>query len=527
MKPSTVAGLAFVLAAASALPLQAAKKYIFTSWEFGDATPAEVLEMGDAFDKTACDGVALNVAASCCGRRAIPDDPNWKYSDLEKLEADFRGFARHRSLRESFVFVDTAPRKRFDWKDAKAWATFANNLGLFARLAKRGGVKGLLTDFEDYFRQEQYILKPGDGMEFPEACRLARKRGAEIFDPVFREYPDITILMYQLLTERREYGWVDDPVALVREKLDLWPAFVNGMFDVLPESAKIIDGNEGYGYIAQAGNKDFFISATAQLVRLMPLIAKENRAKYRSQVSVSFGLYVDAYSMTNSSSGWYLGPVRGKRTNHLEDNLRQATACCDEYVWFWGEHGFWVDWPKRIINWTWEEMHPWNQTLDGNFDLLCRAVKDPARCIQEERARQQAAGTFAELVKEQPAMDASNHVYHRVVGCGTDELYGLEVFVRGKAAAGDVYFQRDGAWRYDLGKFRFSFGKPDADGWRRERRSCAWRTVRTTSSSSCAASMATNASRLNSRTFPASASADYPFRRGYAILSPYGRVKDR
>jgi len=451
--------------AATGLAQGAGKKLIYTSWEFDAATPAQVLEMADAFDKTAYDGVAINVAVAACNRRPISDDPGWKYSDVEKFEADLRQIVKHRSLRESLVFLATAPQKRLAWTDDRAWAAFANNMGVFARLAKRSNMKGLLTDFEDYYKQGQYNLKPSDNMTYAEACKLARRRGSEIFAPVFREYPDITILMYQLLTENREYGSSDDPVAIMKEKLDLWPAVVNGMFDVMPDTAKIVDGNEGFGYTGQAARGDFYFSTAAQLVRVLPMIARENRAKYRSQVSVSFGLYVDGYCyFTNSASSWYLGPVRGKRINHFEDNLRQAMSCADEYVWLWAEHGYAVDWPKRTLDFG-PKFKRWNELMDGNLDLVCRGVKDPDGLVSELYAQKKADGTYVELATK-PTPDEHGHVYHGISPVYVSGWYGLRVRGRGKATHGWVYFRHNGEMRYKCGNVRFRFGAPDPEGWR-------------------------------------------------------------
>ena len=46
---TTIAVFAVVIAAANA---DAAKKYIFSSWELGDSTPQEILAHADEFDKT-------------------------------------------------------------------------------------------------------------------------------------------------------------------------------------------------------------------------------------------------------------------------------------------------------------------------------------------------------------------------------------------------------------------------------------------------------------------------------------------
>lgn len=55
---------------------------------------------------------------------------------------------------------------------------FAKNVAVMARLAKRGGLKGVITDFEDYWKQKQYRYDAGkDGGTYASACKLARQRG--------------------------------------------------------------------------------------------------------------------------------------------------------------------------------------------------------------------------------------------------------------------------------------------------------------------------------------------------------------
>jgi len=444
---------------------QAAKKYIFSSWGIGESTPAQILRCADMFDKTGGDGVALNLGVSVPGYRRfyvsglIPLD----YARVVTLADTLRDIAKHPSLKESMLYVNTAPTNRLAWKDDRAWASFASNMGVAARLAKAGNFKGLVTDFEDYWRQNQYdFLSARDG-DYHAAWKLARKRGAQVFGAVFDAFPEAVILSFQLLASEAEYGRSDDPRAVMLEKEDLFPAFVNGILDVLPPEARIVDGCEGLGYHGEASRGDFYRTAKAQLIGALPLVAKENRDKYRAQLSVSFGMYMDAYIVPEGNP-YYFGPVRGKRINHFEDNLRQATECCDEYIWFWGENGFFVDWPKNIRNW--EKTKVWNETYDGDFDQMCRGIKDPIALVREEFARRTADGTLKNLVDSVPKAGEKGGIHYRTNRVETDGWYGVCVKGRGKALWGKNYFQCGGDWRYELGAFRMTFGKPDADGWR-------------------------------------------------------------
>ena len=478
----TVASILFGLCAVSAF---AAKRYIFSSWELGDVTPWEILAHADEFDKTGCDGISFCLRSILPGARVlntchVMEEPRWTDAELDSLAPVFTELAKHPSMRHSFFGINTAPRKsRLAWDDDAAWRLYADNIAAVARLARKVGIDGILTDFEDYWKKRQFRFADNDP-DWETTKRLARQRGREVFGGVFKAYPEIVVLSFQLLTTSTEYSRSADPVAIMEEKRDLWPSFVNGILDVLSPKAKLVDGNESFGYLAKASENAFYRSVRDQLVGVLPLVAEENRAKYRAQLSVSYGLYVDSYSCATNSQ-WYLGPVRGKRITHIEDNLRQATESADEYVWFWGEKGFWIDWPEDLKtaewrdvgkrSWSekyftgeWGRIKPWNETLDGNFDLLLRGVKNPSLCVREEYARQIGDGSYKNLFTGvlAPLESATNgNVYACVKGLSVDGWYGVKVKGRGEVVRGDVYFQMNGAWRWKLGSVRLDFSEID------------------------------------------------------------------
>ena len=481
----------------TAVPVEGAKKYIFTSWELGDVSPEEVLLMAAEFDKTVCDGVALYPETSLRGYdarrpRPVMTDPGVCDEEIAYLEPTLRAIVRHPSLRESMLSFCLAPTNRMDWQDAAAWRRAGENLAAFARLAKRSGLKGFIIDGEDYWGQRQFFYRPGiDRGDYRTLCRAARQRARDLCAPVFRAYPEITILSFQLLSIRADYHTGDDLVGRMVEMRDLLPSFVNGVLDVMPPGAKIVDGNEDGGYHAEAERRDFYKRATEERSIVLPLVAKENRAKYCAQVSVGFGLYMDSYT-SSTNSGWYKGPARGKRINRFEDNLRQATLCTDEYVWFWGERGFWINWPADLKersgnrswrtsgdgSWKskyfggmpgWDVIRPWRETMDGDFDLMARGVKEPVRCVREQRARQIADGTFVNLAKGPGAsvnLKADGPGSARLTNLAIDGWYGVRVWGCGEIVRGNVYFQHHGSWRWGLGAVRLAFGASDADGWR-------------------------------------------------------------
>lgn len=478
---------AVVAAAASG----ATKKYIFAGWDIGDASPQEILEHADKFDASGCDGVAVGIASAFPSagqdirkRLHVAELPRWRDEDVSSLKPVLKEFGNHRGLRHSFLRVNLAPRKvRLAWTDDTAWALFADNLATAARLAKEVSFDGLVVDPEDYQNKRQHKHAEGD-LPWEETKALARRRGREVFGKVFAEYPDATVLSFMLLTADSAYARTSDAAARMESKRDLWPSFVNGLLDAMPPTAKIVDGNENCGYLAKASECDFYRSVRDQLVGVLPLVAPENRAKYRAQMSVGFGLYLDSYVLSTNST-YYFGPVRGKRITHFEENLRQATECADEYVWFWGERGFYVDWPidlkeksgdrwrssgggtwrRKYFEGSWGRIKPWRETVDGDVDLVMRGVKDPARCVREESVWQKESGDFRNLysgmLKEAPAVLQTA----RVSNVAVDGWYGVTVCGRGDVLRVRAHFQGQKGWRWDLGEFQMEFAAAQTDGW--------------------------------------------------------------
>ncbi len=464
------------------------KKYIFASWELGDVTPQEILAHVDAFDRTGCDGVSYQLRAVLPGAtpqrpRRIMEKPLWTDEELGSLAPVFLKLAEHPSMRHSFFGVNTAPRNaRFRWDDDEAWGVFAANMATLARFARKVGVPGIITDFEDYWRKRQYYWAEGDPA-YEEALRLARRRGREVFKGVFDAFPDVTILSFHLFTNDWEYPRVRDPKSLMTAKRDLFPAFLNGLLDVMPPTAKLVDGFER-SYAAKSSKSTFYRIVRDQRQGILPLVEPENRAKYKTQHSVGFGLFVDAYSDSmKTNSVYYLDAVRGKRSTHLEENLRQATECADEYVWFWGQRGFWIDWPedlkapewrdvfgvswrKKYVDGKWGRIRPWRETLDGDFDLILRGVKDPDGCARVEYERQMAEGRLSNVGPSAPSVAADGRITIRVGGLAVGDWYGVALKMKGDAGGDELWFRFMGKERWRNGPVCLRFGSPDEAGWR-------------------------------------------------------------
>lgn len=468
---SVVVGAGLAYAGFAASPFSAVqKKYIGHGWDLLGMTPREVLAHADAFDKTGLDGVTLVINATLADGRAIShtrimNDPPWPRDRLKDQIAVFKDIVKHPSLRESFITSFWAPVKRLAWTDDAAWANFAANMATVAWLAKEGGLRGILVDAEDYPRSRQYNVMPGDPA-YDETAALARRRGAEVFRAIFAEYPDVTFLSFWLLSQNTSYFAVPEPIAAAKAKGDLWPWFVNGMLDVIPPTARFVDGNEhAYRYEAEKGA--FYRSACEQRTGALGLVAPENRPKYLAQLRAGFGLYLDAY-INPANSPWYFGPVDGSRLNHYHRNLEQATAAADEYVWVYGEQKAWVKWAGTKSDFNGRET--WDEALPGLDDMML-GVRDPVRLLRQRTAALRAAGKLVNLAKvsDVPWRDdkqaqgeygrEGGAVFLKGVGNGCyvvevegrpGDLFGIRFKYKGAGGSSTVYWQKDRKWQWHL-----------------------------------------------------------------------------
>jgi len=126
--------------------------------------------------------------------------------------------------------------------------------------------------------------------------------------------------------------------------------------------------------------KDFLTAKTKIYNWYLPLIAPENRGKYLSQVMTGFGLYLDMY-INKKGSDWYFGDIDGSRLEYLRRNAAQALSATDEYIWFWGERGMWIDWNETTMKRIQKGARTgrWAELIPGGLNECLSLLKDP-RC---------------------------------------------------------------------------------------------------------------------------------------------------
>ena len=375
-------------------------KYVAFAWEFNSTSAKDLLDLADEFDKTPLDGVGIKprAVAEVNGKKTVLSYRHFMHQEAWPKEAFadqipvFKKLTAHKSMKHCFLNSFAAPRTRISWTDDAEWERIAKSMRTVAWLAKQGGLKGLTIDPEDYRNAFQFTRMAGE-MEYDELCRLVRRRGREVFAPVFEEYPDITLHFFWFMSHvnyyiRRDGG---DPVRMARIDEALWPAFLNGIIDVLPPEASINDGDEE-SYRHTAANNGYRNGAYLFHCVYPKLVSPENLGKYRRQVKYAPAVYMEMYVNPKGSS-WYKAPTGSSRLETLRRDLRQAGDVCGGYIWFWGERRTWVDhgkgWSKgdhRILDTTWA------RELPGLFRAMEWARDPKSLCDREFAALEKSGG---------------------------------------------------------------------------------------------------------------------------------------
>ena len=388
------------------------KKFIAFGWEFNVyKDPAFILANADLFESTGIDGVGFypfGTNAVGATIRSVMHDDIWKREYFAPQVPIYRALTAKKGFRHSFLKCFHAPTNHIAWTDDAHWRKIAGSMETAAWLAKSGGMKGLCIDHEDYKGAEQFTRHEGE-LPYPELCALVRSRARQIFSGVFREFPDAVVLSYWFLSGCKSYFDAADPLALMSDKGDLWPAFFNGMLDAMPPTARFVDGNEtAYSF----EDRDFLLSSVQQRDRVIGVVDPANRDKYRAQLRVGFGLYLDSYvnpatKPDGTKNFFYKGPVNGSRLAHFEKNASAAAYAASEYVWLWGEKLCWTPWRTKVLKWL-GGGKTWEQALPGLADVLTM-IKDPDGFLVSRRERLLREGGFTELVSN-PACDPATNL---------------------------------------------------------------------------------------------------------------------
>lgn len=316
---------------------------------------------------------------------------------------------------DNYLLVKLNPGN-VDWMDQAGWNTIVQHYRVAARLAKAGGLRGLLLDFEPYtapYRQFQYSRQAqAADHSFLEYKTIVRSRGRAVMQAIAEEFPDIELCTYFLLSyliDDHPYrgpspaGRSDADWCMAGHSYGLIPAFVDGMLDVAPPEITLIDGCEN-GYWFQS-DQPFKQCAEGVRGRAALLLSPANREKYRSQIRVAFPIYLDAIHPTLAGR-YTLQPKRTDRLNLFQRNFHAAAKFGDGLVWLYGEHGRW--WPEagEEALWKGKDTYPhWEQQIPGLSAALQSVVQTSFKEAEQRDIRLEAD---SEIQQDTSAKNAGN-----------------------------------------------------------------------------------------------------------------------
>lgn len=339
------------------------KKLIATGWDRADTE--RLRQNLELMEKRPFNGIVLDAVGKVDEKTRKPIrfafiNEEWKREWWQSCVNDLRE-CKFKRFTDNFLGFGANPGT-VDWFDDAGWKNIVEHWRIAAWVAKQGGLKGILFDPEPYTPPHatfSYFAQPErDKHTFNEYCAKARERGRQVMEAVASEFPDITLFCYFLLSiNGSATGQADPRPVLAGMGYGLLPAFVDGWLDVAPPTVTIVDGCESaylYNSVSQYLESAVLIKGACQ-----ELISPENRAKYRAQVQVSFGIYLDAYWNPIGTSRWIVDSKDRPRIEQLRANVSTALRVADEYVWIYGEQYRWFPTPnKRVKEQSWDEVLP-------------------------------------------------------------------------------------------------------------------------------------------------------------------------
>lgn len=397
------------------VPGEMPKKCIGLYFDIMDTTPSNILANADQFavNTPYLDGVAIGlrniVVESADGsivttqfHRIMSPRDRWTREAVKDQIPYLKEIVKKPCLKESLLLFWMSPTRghRIDWTDDKGWANFAENMASVAWLAKVSGLKGLLIDPEEYGAQggqaPQYVHNHLDP-PYETCVKLARQRGREVFSAIYREFPDAVILSLWFMSKFDfwlEKGRQMFPRESVAQSGELMQHFMNGILDVLPEEARIVDGFERY--TGSAVDSAYLADHVTASTTALSLVEPENIRKFRSQVYFGSGHYLEMYVQNqNPKSLWYFGPVNGSRLEHLRLNMEQAFRSATEYIWLYGERA------GKLFNWRdghYAKQKTWEEVIPG-FTETVMLAKDPVGYAARRKAALAKDGKLVNLAK--------------------------------------------------------------------------------------------------------------------------------
>ncbi|HUS10969.1 MAG TPA: hypothetical protein VMZ30_10920 [Pyrinomonadaceae bacterium] len=321
----------------------APRKLIWTGWDI--PTPAMFRTNIADFEKLAVfDGSGIIPTRHTSSgpielASEVFTNAHWNWDEFEKSVSDLRS-AKVVRCTNNFLLV-TANPGNVDWFNDEGWAEITTHWMLLARLARKGGLSGLIFDPEPYRKPWSQFLYSNNNAgtnSFVQTQIKARERGRQVMRAITTEYPNMTVFAYRLFSDLFRLPDSGKQIsALQTDRFGLLPAFINGWCDTMPPTITLVDGNEAAFRYTKTHQ---YSAAFTKLKTRSPLfLSEENREKLRSQMLVSHGIYLDillpGYEAPIDLEG--ISPA-----NHVVTFASAALDASDGFVWVYGEKGtFW------------------------------------------------------------------------------------------------------------------------------------------------------------------------------------------
>jgi hypothetical protein len=302
------------------------------------------------------DGVSVHVGLS----DVFNPEP---FSDAAKDQARANGKLfkqiRFAKWKYNFLAVLIDQRKPL-WFDEGYWTNVARNWALAAKFAKQIGMVGICLDPEGYgvypvqshWRSSWWMKTEKTTHTEKEYLDIARKRGQQVGEAVFKEFPEIVLWGY--------YAWSFGA--------DLMGAFCNGILDVIPPKAKLVDGDEWSGYCAKS--EAAYDRMADRNKTGCGMLDKRLLSKHKAQGGFAPAFYMDAYARPEASQCLIPDINKAKSKMHFfKDNMKCAKRkATGGHIWIYGEKNTWWTPPEKALREmaksgkkptpTWEEAIP-------------------------------------------------------------------------------------------------------------------------------------------------------------------------
>ena len=222
------------------------------------------------------------------------------------------------------------------WLSDSKWKIILENTRKVSKAVKLSKAKGVLFDPEYYYKNPdadpwKYKAELYNGLTYQQVSAIVKKRGIQFIKALESEKPDIKVLsiwLFGLIVEQLKHK----PLEQIGQALLL--PFVEGMLTGKGKKSVIIDGNESAYWYKTADQ--FFESGNMLRTKGKSLLPKTPKV---TSIQVAQCLYYDGiYDLLPHKK---INSSLQEKEKWFSDNLYNALAATDEYVWLYAEKLNW------------------------------------------------------------------------------------------------------------------------------------------------------------------------------------------